>query len=446
MTTREISLGYDPRLWQRECHLALRRFSVLALHRRAGKTVLSIAELVDKALTLKRTVPEGRFGYIAPFLKQAKNIAWAKLKQRVAPLVAAGACKVSESDLTVTFAHNGARITLFGADNADAIRGDYLDGVVMDEVAQMDPEVWYEIVRPMLADYHGWALFIGTPNGVNLFSELYRRAKAMGGPAWFAKSYTVYETNALDPAEVESMRSDMSPEAFERELLCSFDVPGASQLIAPRLVSDAMTRHLRPDEYKHAPRIIGVDPARFGDDRSVIIGRQGLKVEEPIILPGVDNATLVDRIIDYKHKFRADAIFVDAGQGAGVVDWLRRLGHECTEIWFGGKATDAHYHDKRTEIWCRMADAMPMLSLPPHEGLRLDLVGPMYEYNATTGKKRLESKDKMKERILMSPDIGDALALTWAQPVEVKTQQQQALEALSVSQQGTVPEYDPFRA
>lgn len=445
MTTREIALGYRPRAWQREVHLLLRRFNVLALHRRAGKTVLSVAELVDKALKHTRTAPGGRYAYVAPFLKQAKNIAWSKLKERVAPLIEVGAAKISEADLSVTFAHNGARIMLFGADNADAIRGDYFDGVVIDEVAQIEPSVWFDIIRPMLADYKGWALFIGTPNGVNLFSELYRRAAAGNDPEFFARSYTVYETNALDPAEVESIRRDVSEETFAREMLCSFDVPGVAQLIAPVLVADAMKRHLRIDEYKHAPRIIGVDPARFGDDRSVIVGRQGLKVEEPIVLPKIDNAALVDHIIDYKLKWRADAIFVDAGQGSGVIDFLRRLGHPCVEVWFGGKALKAQYHDKRTEMWCEMAEAMPMLALPPHEGLRLDLLGPTYEYNQSTGKKRLESKDSMKKRILMSPDIGDGLALTWAQPVEVKSERQQALEALSVSQHSAVPEYDPFR-
>lgn len=448
MQSVNIDLGYRPRDWQQECHLALRRFSVLALHRRAGKTVLSVAELVDEALAApKRPQAPPRYAYIAPYLKQAKNIAWSKLKLRVAPLIARGLVKIDNSDLSVTFTHNDARIMLFGADNADAIRGDYFDGVVLDEVAQMDPGVWHDIVRPMLADYKGWALFIGTPNGVNLFSEMYDKGKT-GGPDWFSRSYTVYETDALDPAEVEDMRQSMAPQSFERELLCSFDVPGVNQLISTFDVVEAQRRHLQPEDYRHAPKIIGVDPARFGDDRSVIIGRQGLKAEPPIILQGFDNAALVDRIIDYKNRWGADAIFCDAGQGAGIIDFLRRLGHDCVEVWFNGKPLDPQYYDKRTEIWCEMAETLPMMALPPDPKgeMKRDLTAPTYSF-VRDSKKRLESKEDIKKRILVSPDIGDALAVTWAQPVQVKSHREKLVEAIQDMAGGVnagVPEYNPF--
>jgi hypothetical protein len=440
-----VNLGYYPRDWQREVHRSLRRFSVLALHRRAGKTVLAVAELVDKAIKAdRRPQAPPRYAYIAPFKNQAKTIAWAKLKLRVGPLIASGAVKIDAAELKVTFLHNDATITLFGADNADAIRGDYFDGVVMDEVAQMEPDVWHDIVRPMLADYLGWALFIGTPNGVNLFSELYQAA-ARGLAGWFARSYTVYETNALDPVEVETMRQSMAPQSFEREMLCSFDVPGVNQLVSTVDIIEAQRRHLRPEDYQFAPKIIGVDPARFGDDRSVIVKRQGLLVHPPIVLPGIDNSALVDRILDEKLRWGADAIFCDAGQGAGVIDWLRRLGHDCVEVWFNGKPSQPQYYDKRTEIWCEMAETIPMMSLPPDPkgDMKRDLTAPCYKFERDS-KKRLESKDDVKKRILMSPDIGDALAVTWAQPVAVKTAKEKLYAAARVDVHAGVPEYDPF--
>lgn len=440
-----VNLGYYPRNWQRQVHQRRRRFNVLALHRRAGKTVLAVAQLVDDALKAPpRSWAPPRFGYIAPFLKQAKNIAWSKLLQRIGPLILADQVTVNASELSVTFKHNGARIMLFGADNADAIRGDYFDGVVMDEVAQMDPDVWHDIVRPMLADYLGWALFIGTPNGVNLFSELYEKASRSAAEGWFASSYTVYETDALDPQEVEDMKRDMAPQSFAREMLCSFDVPGVNQLISTVDIIEAQRRILKPDDYKFAPKIIGVDPARFGDDRSVIIKRQGLFVHPPIVLAGIANDVLVDRIISEKQKWQADAIFCDAGQGAGVIDWLRRLGHECTEVWFNGKPTNPQYYDKRTEIWCEMAGAMPMLALPPDPKgtLKRDLAAPTYKFERDS-KKRLEPKADTKKRILVSPDEGDALAVTFAQPVEVKTERERFMEQVG-GLQTVIPEYKPF--
>jgi hypothetical protein len=166
-----IDLGYRPRAWQRECHMQRRRFTVLALHRRAGKTELALRELLDKALRCPLELP--LFFYVAPLLKQAKAIAWARLKQIVAPLVLVGLCEVNESELWVRLTRNGAMIRCYGADNPDAMRGVRLDGVVMDEVAQMAPEVWDDVVQPALSDRLGWALFIGTPNGINLFSQLY---------------------------------------------------------------------------------------------------------------------------------------------------------------------------------------------------------------------------------------------------------------------------------
>jgi len=438
--TRLVDLRYYPRPWQQTVHRSLKRFNVLALHRRAGKTMLAVAELIDK--TLKLELPHGRYGYIAPFRNQAKNIAWTKFKQRLAPLSALDAVVLNESELTITFKHNGARIALFGADNADAMRGDYFDGVVMDEVAQMDPEVWDDIVRPMLADRLGWALFIGTPNGVNLFSEMFYGA-AKDPDNWFAARYTVYETNALDPDEVAHLRANMNSKAFEREMMCSFEVAGDNQLISLGDVMAAQARQMIREDYVFAPKVIGVDPARFGNDRSVIAKRQGLKVEPSQSFQGIDNVKLGNLVIQEKMKWGADAIFCDAGQGAGVIDYIRHLGHEVVEVWFGGKPNSPEYKDKRTEMWVEMAMAIPMSSLPPGHPMRQDLAAPTYSFD-TAGRKVLESKDSLKARGIPSPDEGDALALTYAQPVAVKTERQRFFEAVDPTRKAGMKEYDPY--
>ena len=184
--------------------------------------------LLDKAIRFNLEL--GLFVYIAPFLKQAKAITWMRLKQRVAPLVQAGAIEINESDLSLRLAHNGAILRVFGGDNVDALRGVRLDGVVIDETAQIKPELWNDIIQPALSDRKGWALFIGTPSGVNLFSELFYRAKTL--PDWHSALWTVHDTDALDPNEVARLQRDMNETSFAREYLCDFSAAGDDQLIS----------------------------------------------------------------------------------------------------------------------------------------------------------------------------------------------------------------------
>ena len=194
MTSFTVPLGFTPRPWQLECYQRRRRFTVLALHRRAGKTELALVRLLHAAIKCRDQMPF--FVYVAPFLKQAKTIAWARLKRKVEPMRRYGGVEINEVDLAVTLKSNGATIRLFGGDNPDALRGVRLDGCVIDEVAQIKPEVWNDIIQPALSDRKGWAMFIGTPAGINLFSELFYRAGTL--PDWYAARYTVNDTDALD--------------------------------------------------------------------------------------------------------------------------------------------------------------------------------------------------------------------------------------------------------
>lgn len=432
-----IDLGYRPRAWQAECHKRKARFTVLALHRRAGKTELAIMELVDKALRCQLPLP--MFFYIAPFLKQAKAIAWARLKERIRPLEMAGACEISESDLMVTFTHNGAVIRIYGADNPDAMRGVRLDGCVIDEVAQIKPEVWTDIIQPALSDRKGWALFIGTPAGVNLFSELYYRGQSLSD--WHSALYTVYDTESIDPDEVARLKRDMPETAFQREYLCDFSAAGDQQLISLADVQEAAGRHVKITEYQFSPRVLGVDPARFGDDRSVIFPRQGLVAFEPLVFRGMNNMDLASRVIQKAVDWNADAIFIDGGNGSGVIDRIRQLGHQCVEVWFGGKPIDEQYRDKRTEIWCEMANWIRMgAAIPNDVSLKQDLAAPTYDFDHL-GRKKLESKDDIKARGLPSPDLGDALALTFSQPVAPRTREGELVSW----QRPKNKDYDPYK-
>ena len=159
-----VKLKYRPRSVFEDFHTRKQRWAVIVAHRRCGKTVACINDLIVKALIENKK--HAQYAYIAPFYSQAKSVAWRYLERFSEPFMT----KANQSELWVELV-NGARIRLFGADNPDALRGNFLDGVVMDEMADMKPFVWGEIIRPLLADRIGWATFIGTPKGHNAFYD-----------------------------------------------------------------------------------------------------------------------------------------------------------------------------------------------------------------------------------------------------------------------------------
>jgi hypothetical protein len=160
--------------------------------------------------------PHAQYAYIAPFYSQAKSVAWRYLERFSEPVLS----KANQSELWVELI-NGARIRLFGADNPDALRGNFLDGVVMDEMADMKPSVWGEIIRPLLADRLGWATFIGTPKGHNAFYDIYNEATKK--PNWYVKVLRADQTMLLPQSELDDAKATMSDNQYEQEFLCSFE-------------------------------------------------------------------------------------------------------------------------------------------------------------------------------------------------------------------------------
>ncbi|BAQ93818.1 hypothetical protein [uncultured Mediterranean phage uvMED] len=436
-----ITLDYTPRAWQKECHVKKQRFSVYALHRRSGKTELAIMELIDKAIKTNKEL--AMFVYVAPFLRQAKAIAWARLKQKIEPLRRNSVIEINEGELSVRFKHNGAIIRLFGGDNPDAMRGLRLDGIVMDEVAQLKNELWTDIVQPALSDRLGWSIFIGTPSGINLFSELYY--KAIDEDEWAAARFTVYDTDSLHPNEVTRLKRDMSETSFAREYLCDFAAQGDDQLIALADTEDAAKRTYQADHVKMSPVVLGIDPARFGDDRSVVFRRQGKQGFKPIVYRGIDNMDLAARVANLIEEHNPDAVFCDAGAGSGVIDRLRQLSYDVIEIPFGGKATKPEqYINRRTEMWWLMKEWIEMGGAIPNDtALKQELATPIYWYD-NVGRKVLESKDQIKKRLqgAGSPDLADALALTFALPVAKKEMEDIYIKRRKIAT--GKKEYDPY--
>ena len=211
----EIVINYEPREQQLKIHDAIEqhRFTVVVAHRRMGKTVSAINHLIKAAIECDK--PNPRFAYIAPTYSQAKRVAWDYLLEYTRPLGATA----NIAELRVDFW--GRRISLYGSDNADSLRGQYFDGVVLDEIGDQNPKIWNEIVRPALADRLGWASFIGTPKGNNHFRDLADRAKETDG--WAYLEFKASETSILPESELKAAQLEMGEDKYNQEFECSFN-------------------------------------------------------------------------------------------------------------------------------------------------------------------------------------------------------------------------------
>ncbi len=223
----KVVIPYRPRAHFRRLHSATARFIFLVAHRRCGKSVFAINHMIRAALQNKRKDPPPRYAYVGPSFDQTKDLIWGYLKQFAGGIPGV---KFLEGDL-MCILPNGASIRLYGGAAAyERMRGLYFDGIMLDEFPLLNPSVFSTVVRPCLADYRGWAIVSGTSNGDDHFAALKKRADAdiafkQEKSNWAVFSIPVTETDALDPDEVKEMTSDMSPEEYAREMLCSFDAP-----------------------------------------------------------------------------------------------------------------------------------------------------------------------------------------------------------------------------
>lgn len=395
-------------------HDRIQRFAVLVCHRRYGKTTAILNDLQRGALSCRNEAP--RFAYVAPLLKQAKDVAWDALKRIAWPLKAVGAAEFNEAELRVDYL-NGGRVRLYGADNPDAMRGIYLDGLGLDEYAQMDPTMWHEVLRPALGDRQGWATFIGTPKGRDSFYKVWRQA--LSDPVgWFSLMLRASETGVLPRSELDAIRAATDDATYAREMECSFDEPDEMQFIAASLALMARTRVARRGI---GPKLIGVDIARQGSDSNVILYRDGDCVPDDGIIRfrQPDLMQTVGRVAEVINARKPDAVFVDGGGvGGGVVDRLRQLGHRVIEVNSSSSASDpGRYKNLRAEMWGKMREWLKDRgSLPHDEPLLDDLSAPSYKFDVSN-RLQIESKDDMRSRGVPSPDTADALALTFAHAV-----------------------------
>jgi hypothetical protein len=317
-----------------------------------------------------------------------------------------------------------------GADYPDALRGMYLDGVILDEFAQMRPELYGEVLVPALSDRNGFVYIIGTPKGQNAFYERY--LTAMKDDSYFVCCYRADETGIIPEEKLEEMKREMTDTEIRQELLCDFTASASNIVIPIDLVTEAANRMMADEQVADSVSIMGVDVARFGDDDTIITHRRGLACYPQIKLHGLNTMEVASAVASHYWRIKPDAIIVDAGaMGAGVIDRLRQMGMpNVFEVNFGGSAIDStRYANIRAEMYFKILAWLKSGGCIPNDtDLKSELTVTEYKYT-TAGKIILQPKEQIKELTGRSPDRADSLALTFAVPINKPIGPRQVLKA-----------------
>jgi hypothetical protein len=424
----QIPHNYLERAYQKPFWQAMfkgKKRAALIWHRRAGKGKTVLNFTIDQALNER----VGAYYHCFPEYNQGRKILWDGMDREgfrfmdhfPEPVVKAR----NSTELKITLV-NGSIWQIIGADSYDSLVGPNPVGIVFDEWAVSDnyPKAW-DYFRPILVENGGWAVFVYTPRGRNHGFTLYQMA--LNNEDWYCQRLTVDDTGAISKADIEAERqAGMSDEMIQQEFYCSFLASTEDIVIPFELIQGALTRDAR---YPRSPKIAGLDVARFGNDRTALIVRQAGE----IIHAETWGKTAVDqsaaRALD---RFRAglfDAVAVDSiGIGAGVADILRANDVPTAMVQVSEKPINGErFSDHRSELWWRLREwfeegacSIPM-TLPPamRDAIIKDIQDIHYKYSPTN-KIQIETKDDMKKRLGFSPDLGDALCLTFTPKITLR--------------------------
>lgn len=309
-----------------------------------------------------------------------------------------------------------AQAQLWSEENPDAFAGVHNpQGVLLlfDEASGIPKPIWDVaegfFTEPVVDRYH--FCFSNPRRNTGEFFECFHKNRAF----WRRRNLDSRNVEGTDKTKLNQMlaRHGADSDSARVEVLGEFPRQGDKQFISREFIEDAIERERIKDE--HAALVMGIDIARFGNDKTVFRFRQGRDAWSipPVELQGLDNMEVANHAAHWIGKTNPDAVFIDAGNGTGVIDRLREMGFKVTEVWFGAKSSQEEWGNKRTEMWAAMRDWLRGGCIDDHQELKDDLAGPEYRFQGSSDKIVLESKEDMKGRGLASPDHGDALAVTF---------------------------------
>lgn len=325
-----------------------------------------------------------------------------------------------ERDLKISTGYYYAQAQLWREEAPDAFAGAHNPQgmmLLMDEASGIPASIWSVsegfFTEPVLDRY--WFAFSNGRRNSGTFFDIFNNPEV--GKYWHKRQLDSRTVEGTDPKVYQKIVDKYGADSDEAriEVYGQFPKQGEKQFIANSLVQEAQTREIMPD--MHAPLIMGVDIARQGADSTVIRfvqGRDGRSIP-PLKMHGADNMKVANKCAELINHYNPDGVCIDAGNGTGVIDRLKEMGFRIHEVWFGSKADDAQWDDKRTEMYANLRDWLSGGAIDADPKLFTDLTAPDYiRVGKGDDKIRLESKESMRERGFKSPDDGDAIALCFA--------------------------------
>jgi len=317
-----------------------------------------------------------------------------------------------------------AQAQLWSEENPDAFAGVHNHNgilLIFDEASGIPAPIWSVsegfFTEPVLDRY--WFCFSNPRRNTGEFYETHHRHRAY----WKRRNIDSRKVEGVDVTKLQQIVDKYGEDSDEARVEVKGEFPrqGDKQFISRNIIEDAMNREVQEDP--HAALIMGVDPARYGDDTTVICFRQGRNartVPPTVKMKGADNMQVANKCAELIAQYNPDAVCIDGGNGSGIIDRLREMGYKVFEVRFGSSPDEDQWADKRTEMWARMRDWLGDSCLPLDRDLADDLAGPEYKFSGSGDRIKLEAKEEMKKRGLASPDYADALACTFSVKVARK--------------------------
>ncbi len=286
--------------------------------------------------------------------------------------------------------------------------------VLFDEASGIPKPIWTVtsgfFTEPTLDRYH--FAFSNPRRNTGEFFECFHKHRKY----WRHTNIDSRTVEGTDKNELNNIIEQHGEDSDEARIEVKGDFPkqGDKQFISRGLVEDAIQRDIQKEDW--APLMMGVDPARFGDDETVIRFRQGRNgnIIPAIKMSMMDNMVVANKCAELIQKYNPDAVCIDAGNGTGIIDRLREMNYKVHEVWFGGGSPEPEYANFRTYLWAQIREWLRGGQIDADQDLIDDLTAPEYKFMGTSDKIRLETKEELKARGFSSPDNADALACTFA--------------------------------